>query len=136
MTQNLPVTGMRWVRSENGIIGGVCTNIAQQLGVDVWMVRLLWIAAVVLAGTGVLAYILCLIALPRTDKLDKAYDRKILGVCARIAKKGNIEVGLVRLLALLLLLGSAGLATIGYVVIHFTLPEGEVTPTSTSKSII
>lgn len=46
-------------------IGGVCSGFARYLEVDITIVRLLWLATVILAGTGVLAYIICWIIIPR-----------------------------------------------------------------------
>lgn len=128
MTENSLTQSLKWVRAEDGIIGGVCLGLARQMNVDPWMVRLAWLTALLIFGTGVLAYLLCVLAFPRTDRLSSAYDKKILGVCARIAKRSNTEVGLVRLLALLLLIVTGGLAVVGYFVFHLTLSiEGEKT---------
>ncbi len=116
-------SNLKWVRAEDGIIGGVCLGFSRQMNVDPWLIRLVWLAALLIFGTGVLAYILCVLALPRTDRLETAYDKKVLGVCARLARRGNTEVGLIRLLALIILVVTGGLAVIAYFILHFTLPE-------------
>lgn len=46
-------------------IAGVCSGFARYFGVDVTLVRLVWLATVILAGTGILAYIICWIVIPR-----------------------------------------------------------------------
>lgn len=123
---------LQWVRADDGIIGGVCLQLARQISADPWVVRLIWLAASVFLGIGFGVYLLCLLALPRTDKLEKAYDKKILGVCARLARRGNVEVGLVRLMALMVLVSTAGLALIAYFLLHLVLPQntsGEPGPT-------
>lgn len=133
MTEN---SSYRWARAEDGIIGGVCLGLARQLQVDPWIVRILWLLAVLFFGTGVLAYFICVFALPRTDRLNKAYDRKILGVCSRVARRTNIEVGLVRLLALAFLVTTCGAALLAYVVLHFLLKDSYIRTETSSRSLI
>ena len=50
---------------DGALIGGVCAGIARYFAVDVTLIRLLWVLAVCLAGTGVLAYLICWIVIPR-----------------------------------------------------------------------
>jgi hypothetical protein len=64
-----------------------------------------------------------IIALPRTDRLDKANEKMVLGVCLRLSQRGDLEVGLARLIALLLLVISFGAVIVGYFVLHFLLPK-------------
>ncbi|MBQ6164204.1 MAG: PspC domain-containing protein [Clostridia bacterium] len=45
-------------------IAGVCGGIAEYLNVDSTIVRLIWVLAVLFAGTGVLAYIICALIIP------------------------------------------------------------------------
>lgn len=52
-------------RSRNKrVIGGVCGGLANFAGLDVTLIRLLWAAAIFLAGTGFLLYLLCWIIVP------------------------------------------------------------------------
>ena len=130
-------TQLVWVRSEDGIIGGVCQSFARQLNLDPWLIRLAWLLSLCALGTGFLVYILCVIALPRTDRLEKANEKMVLGVCTRLARRENLELGLVRLIALVLLVISFGIAFAGYLILHFILPmnpSGEVFPAR--KSIV
>lgn len=46
-------------------IGGVCAAFARFLGLNVTLVRILWLCSVLFAGTGLLAYIICWIVLPK-----------------------------------------------------------------------
>jgi phage shock protein C len=46
-------------------LAGVCAGFAKYFGIDVTLVRLLWLFTVILAGTGILAYIICWIVMPR-----------------------------------------------------------------------
>jgi phage shock protein C len=47
------------------ILGGVCGGIAEYLGVDPVIIRLLWIAGSLAWGVGILLYIICWIIIPR-----------------------------------------------------------------------
>lgn len=129
-------TDLKWVRAEDGIIGGVCLQLARQLNLDPWLVRAAWLMTVCVFGTGLFAYVALIIALPRTDRLDKANEKMILGVCLRLSQRGDLEVGLARLMALLLLVISCGAVIAGYFVLHFLLPTKAVGSThSPNKSL-
>jgi phage shock protein C len=110
-----------WIRAEDGVLGGVCLGIARQFDLSPLLVRILWLTSVLFFGTGLALYIACLIAFPRSDKLEHAHDKMVLGVCARIGKRGDIEVGLARLGAIFLLCTTFGAAIVGYIVLHFVL---------------
>ena len=51
--------------NENNMIGGVCGGIAEYFGIDPTVVRLAWVLFCVLGGSGILAYILAAIVMPR-----------------------------------------------------------------------
>jgi phage shock protein C len=46
-------------------VDGVCGGLANYFNVDATLVRLIWLAAVLFGGTGVLAYIICMLVIPR-----------------------------------------------------------------------
>ncbi len=46
-------------------IAGVCAGVARYLGVDVTIVRLVWVLFVLLHGFGLLAYLVAWIIMPR-----------------------------------------------------------------------
>ena len=48
-------------------IAGVCTGFARYLGVDVTLVRLVWLVIAFTAGVGFIAYIVAWIAMPLED---------------------------------------------------------------------
>ena len=50
-------------KSNNRVICGVCAGIAEYLGIDPTVVRLLW-AALGLTGTGILLYIIAALVMP------------------------------------------------------------------------
>lgn len=123
----------RWLRSENGAIFGVCKGLAETLDISVGAVRLIWVASVLFLGLGLGIYILLALSLPRRDRLYQAYQPKLLGVCAYIAKRSKVEVGLVRLVALILLFASFGVTLLVYIVAYMLLPDGEESSASRSK---
>lgn len=51
-------------------ICGVCGGIAEYLGVDSNLVRLIWITVSMAAGSGLLFYILAAILMPKAEKKD------------------------------------------------------------------
>ena len=52
-------------------IYGVCGGIAEYLGVDSNLVRLIWIAVSLFAGTGILLYILAAVLMPKANEMQK-----------------------------------------------------------------
>lgn len=50
---------------EGKMIAGVCTGIAEYIGVDATVVRLLWVFLSIFAGCGIIAYIIAIIIMPR-----------------------------------------------------------------------
>jgi phage shock protein PspC (stress-responsive transcriptional regulator) len=49
---------------EGRMIAGVCAGVARYFGLDPTLIRLLWVLALCLAGTGILAYLLCWLVIP------------------------------------------------------------------------
>ncbi|MFN0243078.1 MAG: PspC domain-containing protein [Planctomycetota bacterium] len=59
-------TEKKLLRPKDGaMIGGVCAAFARHFGIDATIIRLLWVLAVCLGGTGLLAYVICWIVVPR-----------------------------------------------------------------------
>ena len=48
----------------NRIIGGVCGGVGDYLGIDPVLVRLLWVGSILLAGVGLLFYLIAWIVIP------------------------------------------------------------------------
>jgi phage shock protein C len=110
----------KWVRSENGAIFGVCKGLAEGMGLSVGLVRALWILSTLFLGVGFGLYILLALSLPRRDRLYQAYQSKILGVCAYISRRSQVEVGIIRFVALILLFASMGLTFVAYLIGYFS----------------
>ena len=52
-------------------LAGVCGGLATYLNVDVSVIRLIWVLAVLFAGCGLLAYIVCALVIPEEpDYID------------------------------------------------------------------
>lgn len=110
------------LRSTDGILSGVCAGIAKRLDLEPWLVRFLFVCSIVFFGTGIFFYVLLMFSLPREDRINQAYDKKVMGVCSMISKRSELDIGLTRFLALLLLFTSFGWAIVAYVVLYFALP--------------
>jgi phage shock protein C len=113
----------RWVRSQEGIFAGVCEGVGRRFGIDPWVIRLGWLLSVFALGTGLFLYIILAFCLPREDQLSEAYKNKFLGVCSRISASTGLEIGLVRSIAVMLGVASLGTTFIGYIILHFVVPE-------------
>lgn len=55
---------------KNKSIAGVCGGIAEFFKIDVTIVRLIWALAILCAGTGLLAYIVCAFVIPEEPEDD------------------------------------------------------------------
>jgi phage shock protein PspC (stress-responsive transcriptional regulator) len=54
------------VRPKDGaMIAGVCAGVARYFGLDPTLIRVIWVLLVCLAGTGILAYLICWIVIPQ-----------------------------------------------------------------------
>ena len=112
---------MKWVRANDGAIFGVCKGLARTLDIPVGLFRLIWICSVLFLGAGVLLYLMLAITLPREDKAAEALQPWLLGVCSKIALRTDLEIGIVRFLAVSLSLISLGATVVGYIVLYFVL---------------
>ena len=52
-------------RSNNKMIGGVCAGIADYLGLDPTIVRIVWVLMLFFAGFGILLYLILWISMPK-----------------------------------------------------------------------
>ena len=51
-------------------IAGVCGGIAKYFKIDSSIIRLIWALAILCAGTGLLAYIVCAVVIPEAPEDD------------------------------------------------------------------
>lgn len=120
---NIHSQNMKWVRSSDGIFLGVCKGLAQSFGISAGIMRALWLLAIFGLGTGFLFYFILGLSLPREDKIPEALDGKFLGVCARIARRYRIEVGIVRLSFVLTALFTFGASVLVYGIGYFVVVD-------------
>lgn len=72
----MPASERRLVRPlDDKWLAGVCSAFARYLNVDLALVRILWLSAVVVFGTGVLAYLICWLVIPREQPAPLAVQR-------------------------------------------------------------
>ncbi|MCK5234052.1 MAG: PspC domain-containing protein [Candidatus Aenigmarchaeota archaeon] len=59
-----PETRRLYRSGKDKILGGVCGGIAEYLNVDPVLIRLLWVGAILMGGSGLLLYIIAWIIIP------------------------------------------------------------------------
>ena len=102
----------RLYRDENDkILGGVCAGLANYFGIDVVIVRIIFVVLAISFGFGLIPYIILWIAVPssatkviggtRKRLFRDPDDKKIAGVCAGIGNYFGISPWIPRLLFLL-----------------------------------
>jgi phage shock protein PspC (stress-responsive transcriptional regulator) len=116
---------MKWVRAKDGAIFGVCKGLARALDIQPGLFRIIWVLSVLFFGVGLWLYLLLAISLPREDKLVEALDARFLGVCAKIAIRTEVEVGLIRFMMICLALLSMGATVFGYLILYFVMGSKE-----------
>lgn len=123
-------------------LGGVCGGLAEYLGVDPTIVRVLWVILTIVPGAivfGVLAYVVAWFLMPESAAAAKpatgrrltrsATDRKLGGVCGGLAEFFGIDSTIVRLVwAILSVVPGAILGGIvAYLLAWFIVPAARVT---------
>lgn len=56
------------------VISGVCSGVAEYFALDPVIVRIIWAIMVIFGGTGLLAYIICAIIIPKRPLEDTGYE--------------------------------------------------------------
>ncbi len=61
-------------KSNNRMLDGVCAGIAEYFNLDPTLIRLAWVLFSCVGGSGLLAYIICAIIIPRkpSDVIEEA----------------------------------------------------------------
>lgn len=113
----------KWKRSINGWFGGVFEGLGESFNIEPNILRGLWLLSAFFFGTGFLIYLVMALTLPREDQLMSYHEDKVFGVCKRIAELTGLELGVVRLLAVVSFIASAGTASLLYIILHFALPK-------------
>jgi phage shock protein C len=135
------MTTRRLTRSRNkGTIAGVCAGMADYFGVDVVLIRLLWVLGAIAGAIigGVIAYVAAWIIMPEgTDEpVPVAHDRRLrrsttdrqlAGVCGGMAEYFDTDATLVRLIWVVLsIFGGAVIGgVIAYALAWLIIPNAE-----------
>jgi len=120
-------------------LGGVCAGLADYLGMDVSLVRVLAAVSIVFYGVGLLAYLIAWIVIPEEQLAPGAQpprppsrrlhrsmtDRKIGGVCGGLAEFLEADVSIIRILWFLAIF-LCGTGFILYLLLWFILPADGV----------
>lgn len=114
---------LRWYRTNNGVIAGVCDGLSQSLDIPVGWIRIFFAVFTLIGGGGILSYIALAVSLPSQSKIDSANEPKILGVCLFLSQRLEIEIGIVRFLAILTAAISFGITIIAYIAAYFLFPS-------------
>ncbi|MEO5943724.1 MAG: PspC domain-containing protein [Ferruginibacter sp.] len=148
----------RLFRDENDkVVGGVCSGLANYFGIDVVIIRIIFVVLLVAGGFGFITYLILWVAVPSTattvigstrKKLYRDNDDKYIGgVCSGISNYFGISVWIPRLLFLLpflsfvtrwshwgnfdfpnfIRLGFSPGALLVYIILWLVLPEANTT---------
>ncbi len=124
---------MKWVRARDGALFGVAKGLAQTLGIPVGLFRFLWLVSLLFFGAGLWLYLMLALSLPREDKVQQAMEPWVLGVCTNISRRTEVEVGIIRFLAICLAVISLGATLVGYFILYFVLDKPQTTHQSSDN---
>lgn len=126
----------------NQSLGGVCAGIARYFQLDATFVRILFVLALVLFGSGVLLYIILWIVIPEATNEERNYfapgfssDRRLFrdpehkaigGVCSGIAAYFSLEITWIRI-AFVLSFFIFGSGFLLYLVLWIVIPKASST---------
>ena len=133
----------RLTRSPVGYLGGVCEGLGRTFGIEPTLLRLLWLGAVFIGGTGIALYLLFWWLLPEDNSIPfepsiweagpdgirrpplarTHHDRKLLGVCGGLARRWDIDPSAVRLVGIAIGIISLGAAVVVYFVAAMVIPN-------------
>jgi phage shock protein PspC (stress-responsive transcriptional regulator) len=130
-----------------GTIAGVCAGLADYFGVDVVLVRVLWVVLSIVPGAiigGVLVYLAAWVIMPEGDSPASApqgrrltrstTDRQIAGVCGGLAEYLEVDATPVRLVWVILSVfcGAVIGGVIAYALAWLIIPRASDAPVSTA----
>ena len=116
----------------NRIIAGVCAGIAEYFEVDALWVRLLFVLLIPAGGISIVAYLVLCCLMPRATKAvdvlakrlyRSSTNRIIAGVCGGIAEYLGVDATWVRLIFILMAVGSLGVVGLMYLLLWVCLPS-------------
>lgn len=122
---NQLVINDQWTRSQDGWIAGVCQGLGERFDINPGVLRFIWSISIFFFGVGVFAYFIFAFCLPVEGSEEKVNQPKILGVCYRLSRIMNVDVGLLRIISILIGLGSLGISALVYILLYFIIPKDE-----------
>src|SRR3989338_5966724 len=117
----------------NKKIAGVCAGFAEYFELDAALIRIIWLSAILLFGSGILLYLICwLIMPPRPENnilvpshikpLQRSSKNKVIGgVCGGLGAYFQLDPVIVRVGFLVLAFG-AGWGFLLYLILWIALP--------------
>jgi phage shock protein PspC (stress-responsive transcriptional regulator) len=146
-THSSPKTKRLFRDENNKVVGGVCSGLANYLGIDVVVIRIIFVVAVISFGFGLLPYLILWIATPSSaskeiggtrKRLYRDDDNKIIaGVCSGIGHYFGIDPWIPRVLFLIPLLTAISRwddiinlspgALIAYIICWIAIPYAKTT---------
>ncbi len=112
-----------WQRSSAGPLGGVCEGLGRSFGIDPKLLRFLWCVSILLFGSGLLFYVLLFFILPLENEIAEYQEPKVLGVCYSYARAHHFDLALLRLICVLIFIGSLGTGLLLYLILYFFAPK-------------
>ncbi|MCE5176820.1 MAG: PspC domain-containing protein [Caldisericales bacterium] len=99
------------------VIGGVCGGIGVYFGIDPTLTRIIWVAATLLGGAGIIAYIVAWIVIPEEPRIEETEvaSAEIENYKPNTMKLGLIIGGFILAIGIMLLLSNFGLFEWGWV---------------------
>ncbi|HNW31716.1 MAG TPA: PspC domain-containing protein [Caldisericia bacterium] len=99
------------------VIGGVCGGIGVYFGIDPTLTRIIWVAATLLGGAGIIAYIVAWIVIPEEPEIEGAEvaSTEIKNYKPNTIKLELIIGGSILAIGIMLLLSNFGLFEWGWI---------------------
>jgi len=99
------------------VIGGVCGGIGVYFGIDPTLTRIIWVAATLLGGAGIIAYIVAWIVIPEEPRIEETEvaSAEIENYKPNTMKLELIIGGFILAIGIMLLLSNFGLFEWGWV---------------------
>ena len=90
------VSQLKWVRSDKGLIAGICQGLGERMAIDPVILRVVWVLSICIFGLGLGFYLILWMTLPTESKAADSNKGQILGVCARLAERQPLEAEVAR----------------------------------------
>jgi phage shock protein PspC (stress-responsive transcriptional regulator) len=109
----------RITRSDDGWIAGVCDGIAKATDMPLGLVRGLFVVFIFIGFVSPFLYLMAWIALPKESDPTLGQRSMLLGVCLNISRRVDLDVGVVRIISVLLALFGSIVTGLVYLILYF-----------------